>query len=61
MPRVDDVLTRAIALLDRAPSVVRAVPPVIDTASELLDGLSAVLPRSGPPPSVDSSTGSTPR
>jgi hypothetical protein len=43
VPRVDDVLTKATALLDRAPSVARAVPPVIDTASELLERLAAVL------------------
>ncbi|WP_241175865.1 hypothetical protein [Modestobacter sp. KNN46-3] len=43
MPRVDDVLTKVSALLDRAPYVARAVPPVIDTASELLERLAAVL------------------
>ncbi|SDG04091.1 hypothetical protein SAMN05660662_0102 [Blastococcus aurantiacus] len=43
MPRADDVLTRAMALLDRAPTMARAVPPLIDTAAELLERLSAVL------------------
>ena len=43
MPRVDDFLTRTTALLDRAPAVAGAVPPLVDTASEVLGRLSAVL------------------
>jgi hypothetical protein len=41
---VDDVLTRR-SRYSTAPSVARAVSPVIDTSSELLERLSAVLTR----------------